>query len=115
MTAVAERGSWPQILKDFSRRNAGRSTRLEIDDPELGAQWAALELHFRGAAYEPGYGRVELMLSDGSPVEHLTHSVEAVTQLDVRLAADGRDAALRLGYPGGQTLLVLSDGAVAAG
>jgi hypothetical protein len=111
----ADRGDWPRLLKEFTRRNAGRVTRLEVDDPDLGAQWAEMELHFRGVAYEPRYGRVELMLSDGSPVEHLTHSVEAVTQLDVRLAADGRDAALRLGYPGGQTLLVLSDGAVAAG
>ncbi|HSU15641.1 DUF5335 family protein [Longimicrobium sp.] len=113
MTAVAERGQWPQMLKEFSRRNAGRVTRLEVDDPELGAQWAEMELHFRGAAFEPRHGRVELMLSDGGPLEHLTHSIEAVTQLDVSRTADGRDAVLRLAYPGGQTLLRLD--AAAAG
>jgi hypothetical protein len=103
----ANRGEWPRLLKDFARRNAGRTTRLEVDDPGLGAQWAELELHFRGASYEPRFGRVELMLSNDTPTEHLTHSVEAVTGLDVTRAADGRDAVLRLEYEGGQTLLYL--------
>lgn len=107
MPATVDRGRWPQLLKEFSRRNAGRRTRLQIDDAEIGAQWSQLELHFRGAAYEPRYVRVELMMSDGSLSDHLTHSVEAVTQLDVQQDASGRDAVLRLGYPGGQTLLFL--------
>lgn len=107
MEVQIERGEWPRVLKEFSKRNAGRATRLELDDAELGAQWAELALHFRGAAYEPRYGRVELMLTDGDPTEHLTHSVEAVQQIDVCRGVDGRDAALRLAYPGGQALLVL--------
>lgn len=111
MTATIERGQWPQILKEFTRRNAGRATRLELDDAELGAQWAEMELHFRGAAFEPRYGRVELMLTDGEPAEHLTHSVEAVQQIDVTRTGDGRDAVLRLAYAGGQTLLVLEEDA----
>ncbi|HEX8906173.1 MAG TPA: DUF5335 family protein [Longimicrobiaceae bacterium] len=108
MQTVIERGEWPRILKEFTKRNAGRPTRLELDDPELGAQWAAMELHFRGAAFEPRYGRVELMLTDGDPAEHLTHSVEAVAQIDVTRAGDGRDSVLRLGYPGGETILLLA-------
>ena len=107
-----EHGGWPRVLKEFSRRNAGRRTRLEIDDPEMGAQWGALDLHFRGAAYEPRYQRVELMLSDACPADHLTHSIDLVTQVDVQQDARGRDAALRLAYPGGQTLLLLEPDAV---
>jgi hypothetical protein len=107
MDAAMDRGQWPQLLKEFTRRNAGRTTRLELDDADLGAQWAEMELHFRGAAFEPRYGRVELMLTDGDPSEHLTHSVEAVQRIDVERAGDGRDTVLRLGYPGGQTLLFL--------
>jgi hypothetical protein len=106
----ADRGDWPRLLKEFTRRNAGRVTRLEVDDPDLGAQWAEMELHFRGVAYEPRYGRVELMLSDGTPSDHLTHSMEAVTDLDVSRAPDGRDTVLRVGYAGGQTLLFLRAG-----
>ncbi|HEX6748849.1 MAG TPA: DUF5335 family protein [Longimicrobium sp.] len=109
MTAAVDRGQWPQLLRDFTRRNAGRATRLELDDAELGAQWAEMELHFRGAAFEPRYGRVELMLTDGDPTDHLTHSVEAVQRIDVERAGDGRDLLLRLAYPGGQTLLFLQE------
>jgi hypothetical protein len=107
MTAMVDRGEWPQFLTEFSRRNAGRVTRLEIDDPETGAQWAELDLHFRGAAYEPRYRRVELMLTDGGPAIHLTHSMEAVTAVDVRRGENGRDAALRIAYAGGQAILLL--------
>ncbi|HET7461605.1 MAG TPA: DUF5335 family protein [Longimicrobium sp.] len=107
MQGATDQGGWAEVLKEFSRRNAGRATRLQVDDGELGAQWAELALHFRGAAYEPRYHRVELMLSDGSPAEHLTHSIEAVTHLDVQRDAQGRDAALRLDHPGGETLLLL--------
>jgi hypothetical protein len=115
MTAWAERGHWPQILKEFSRRNAGRLSHLEVDDPDLGAQWAEVDLFFRGAAFEPRYGRVELMLSDGSPAEHLTHSVEAVTEVEIRRTPEGTDEVLRVAYPGGQTLLRLHDAGPAAG
>ena len=112
MAPSLEPHGWSAVLKEFSRRNLGRPTRLQLEDAELGAQWGELELHFRGAAYEPRYGRVELMLSDGGVAEHLTHSVEAVTQVDVQTDPEGRDAVLRLAYPGGQTLLFLdADGA----
>jgi hypothetical protein len=111
MQAAQDHGPWPGVLREFSRRNAGRPTRLRMDDGELGAQWGELDLHFRGAAYEPRYRRVELMLSDGSPAEHLTHSIEAVTGVDVQRDVHGRDAVLRLDHPGGQTLLLLDPGA----
>ncbi|HEX8693493.1 MAG TPA: DUF5335 family protein [Longimicrobium sp.] len=106
---IAQRSEWPQILRDFSRKNAGRASRLEVDDPELGAQWSELELCFRGAAYEPRFRRVEILLVDGGgPAGPLTHSIEAVTDIAVRQGADGRDRVLRIGYPGGQTLLRLA-------
>jgi hypothetical protein len=107
MSAELDQARWPEALKEFSRRNAGRPTRLQVDDAEMVAQWGELELRFRGAAYEPRYQRVELMLSDGTPSAHLTHSIDLVTGVDVRRDGAGRDAALCLAYPGGQTLLLL--------
>ena len=101
---------WTRILKDFSRRNVGRATRLELDDAEFGAQWGELELHLRGVAYEPRFQRVEIMLVDGgAPTDHLTHSIEGVSDLSVQQGADGRDRTLRIAHPGGQTLLMLAD------
>jgi len=108
MPAAMTGGEWPQLIRDFSRRNAGRPTRLELDDGEMGAQWCELDLLFSGAAYEPRFRRVEVMLADGG-TEHLTHSVEGVTGLDVLRGSDGRDQVLRIGYAGGQALLVLVD------
>lgn len=108
MTAAVDRGEWPQFMKEFTRRNAGRLTRLELDDRELGVQWGELDLHFRGAAYEPRYRRVELMLSNGGgPTDHLTHSVEGVTHLYLQRDDAGADQALSIGYAGGQTVLFL--------
>jgi hypothetical protein len=108
MPATMTRSEWTDVLRDFSRRNLGRGTRLELDDVELGVQWEELELRFRGAAYEPRFRRVEIMLANGGiPTDHLTHSVEAVTHVDVQTGGDGRDQALRIGYPGGQMVLVL--------
>jgi hypothetical protein len=40
MDTVLERSEWPRSLADFTRQNAGRTSRLEIDDPEMGAQSA---------------------------------------------------------------------------
>jgi len=111
MPATMMRPEWAEVLKEFSRRNLGRGTRLELDDAEFGAQWAELELRFRGAAYEPRFRRVEIMLADRAiPTDHLTHSVEAVTDVNVQTGVDGRDRALRIGYPGGQILLRLGEG-----
>lgn len=108
MPGTAARSEWPRVLREFSRRNAGRATRLEIADAEAGAQWGELELRFRGAAYEPRFRRVEIMLADGgAPTAPLTHSVEAVTAVDVLRDGQGRDTVLRIGYASGQTLLFL--------
>jgi Family of unknown function (DUF5335) len=109
MSPAAAR-AWTRVLKDFSRRNAGRATRLEIDDREFGAQWGELDLHLRGVAYEPRFRRVEIMLSEGSaPTDHLTHSIEGVSDVAVQQDGAGRDQTLRIAHPGGQTLLMLVD------
>lgn len=110
MPTVTIHPEWVDTLKDFNRRNAGRKTRLEIDDPELGAQWAELLCTLRGVGYDPRHGRLEIMLADGAgPREHLTHSIEGASRVDVLAGPDGRDTVLRIGYAGGQTLLSLVD------
>ena len=100
--------AWALRLKEFTRRNAGRSTRLEIDYDEMGAQWQEIALTLRGVGYDPRDGRIEIMLDDGERMgAHLTHSIRAATDVDVLTAADGRDTVLRIAHPGGQSLLTL--------
>lgn len=50
-----------------------------------------------------------MLVDGGGPTDHLTHTVEAVTDIDVQRGADGRDRVLRIGYPGGQALLLLRE------
>ena len=108
MSAGTVQQTWAMRLREFSSRNAGRSTRLEIDHDELGAQWQEIALTLRGVGVDPRSGRVEIMLDDGERAgAHLTHSIRAVTGVDVLMGDDGRDRVLRIAHPGGQSLLTL--------
>ena len=76
-----ERGKWNEYLIDFSSRNEGRPTRLEVIDPELGSQ--ELEIHFPliGISFEPEgseAGSVEIILGGDSADDsrHMEHIVE---------------------------------------
>lgn len=103
-TQTASTG-WATLLRDFTRRNAGRPTQLEIDDPEIGAQWQEVNLPLQGVDYDPREGKVEVIVgAPGGP--RLTHGVAGLTGIDVE-AVDGRDRTLRLAHGAGQTLLRL--------
>jgi hypothetical protein len=107
MDTMLQRSEWARSLAEFTNQNAGRTSRLEIDDPEMGAQPAEEGLPLRGVAYDPAEDRVEIMLGDqGSGARHLTHSVEHPERMDV--AASGpRHTVLRIKHGAGQTLLAV--------
>jgi hypothetical protein len=106
--ALTMEQAWAARLGEFSRRNAGRATRLEIDHDELGAQWQEVALTLRGVGVDPRDGRIEIMLDDGERMgAHLTHSIRAATDVAVLAGPDGRDVVLRIAHPGGQSLLTL--------
>ncbi len=108
MGAVTIMQGWAASLREFSRRNAGRSTRLEIDHDELGAPWQEVALTLRGVGLDPRDGRIEILLDDGERMgAHLTHSIRQATDVSVLAGADGRDQVLRIAHPGGQSLLML--------
>jgi nucleotide-binding universal stress UspA family protein len=104
-----EQADWAQKLDDFSRRNAGRRGRLEVDDPALGAQVEMTGYRFLGAAYDSPSKRVQLMFgsldADGP---HLVRGISNIKSVDVLF--DGnyeRDTALSIVADDGQTLLLL--------
>lgn len=108
MSAISMERTWVASLQEFSRRNAGRTTRLEIDHDELGAQWQEIALTLRGVGVDPRSGRIEIMLDDGERLgAHLTHSIRQATDVNVLSGPDGRDRVLRIAHPGGQSLLTL--------
>lgn len=107
MDTVLDRSEWPRSLADFTRQNAGRTSRLEIDDPELGAQPVEDGLPLRGVTYDPTDDRVEIMLGDPVPgARHLTHSVAHPERMDVATSGPGY-AVLRITHGAGQTLLTV--------
>jgi hypothetical protein len=101
-----ERLDWAAELNEFTNRNAGRRTILEIDAPEYGAQPEETDYPLKGVVFDPRDRRIQIMLGEaGSFDRHLTHSIEAATRIDVLRGRDGRDEALRIQHRGGQTLL----------
>lgn len=110
MDAVLDRSEWPRSLADFTRQHAGRSSRLEIDDPDIGAQPAEDGLPLSGVAYDPAGDVVEIMLGEPGPgARHLTHTVAHPERVDL-LAADAGHAVLRITHGAGQTLLTVGGG-----
>jgi hypothetical protein len=103
-----ERTGWAHVLDDFTRRNGGRPTRMEVDDPEIGAQVQETDYRLFGAVYDPRDRCVELMTGDyGTTAGHATHTVRNVTDVWVLSHPGGRDEALCIAHGRGQTILRL--------
>ena len=103
-----ERARWRSVLDDFTQSNVGRRTRLEVDDPELGAQAQEEEYPLLGVTFDPVDQRVEIMLGElGAGEPHLSRSVGDVDSLDVLTDDAGHDVALCLHHGSGQTILTL--------
>jgi nucleotide-binding universal stress UspA family protein len=97
---------WASSLDDFTRRNSGRCSLLEVDDPEAGAQTQESGLPFRGATFDPFDRRVDLMFGEteaGRP--HLTRSIGGVVEVAVIRDEFGHDLTLHIGYGTGQALV----------
>lgn len=102
---------WVVALREFTLRNAGRPTTLEVDEPDLGVQRPERDLPLRGVSYDPRDRRVEIMLGDmGLEGAHLTHGIGGVGSIDLLVGDDGRDRVLRIAGDGRQTLLRLGIG-----
>ena len=100
---------WVEQLDDFTRRNFGRRSTLEVDDPEIGAQAQQFDYPMLGASYDAHDAQVELMFGElGDVRRHLTRGIGGVTAIDVMRNESGRDIALRIVHGAGQTLLTFA-------
>lgn len=103
-----EHADWAQKLDDFSRRNAGRRGRLEVDDPALGAQVEMTGYRFLGAVYDSPSQRAQLMFGSLEGVEpHLVHGISGIKSVEILSDGDDTDRALSIVNDDGQSLLVL--------
>ena len=101
--------AWSRLLTDFTRRNAGRRTILEVDDLDIGAQAQEYNYPFVGASYSERDGRLDLVLGDRLAAgRHLARGMGSVVAVDVMTDGAGRDIALRVQHGTSQTLLTFA-------
>ena len=100
---------WDELLDGVARRNRGRLTHLETDDPASGVQVEERGYAFAGASYDRHDRHVALMFArPGDPTTHLTRIIGGITGIGLLTGDDGADQALRVGHGDGQTLLTFT-------
>lgn len=95
---------WLERLDAFRRRHAGRPVRVELHDPDLGAQHSSSGLPLSGLDYDARRDRFVVVLGREEPgAPGLTHTVTAPRSME-SVETDG-DEALRIGLERGFLLL----------
>jgi nucleotide-binding universal stress UspA family protein len=101
--------AWSRLLTDFTKRNVGRRTILEVDDLEIGAQSQEYNYPFLGASFSDRDGRLDLMLGDQhAGGRHLARTMGSIVSVDVLTDGAGHDLALRVQHGTSQTLLTFA-------
>ena len=99
---------WSTELDAFTKRNVGRLTSLEVDDPEMGAQAQEHDWPLLGVTWDHHDERVDIMLGNFERAgRHLTRGIAGVTEIDLLRDEAGRDWILRIAHGRGQTILSL--------
>jgi len=97
---------WDVELSAFVRRNRDRPTKLEIDDPAIGAQVQETGLVLTGATYDAHDRRIALMFGQrAGSASHFTRTLGDVRSLAVSSDAREVDRALFIESKSGGTLL----------
>jgi hypothetical protein len=109
-TKIERAEEWEPALEAFSMRNIGRRARLEVDDPELGAQVQQSGFTLLGVAYDHHDRRIEIMMGDPRDrTRHLTRTIAHADDVAFYAGDDGRERAMRVERGKGQTLLTFID------
>jgi nucleotide-binding universal stress UspA family protein len=109
ISSVTAYRDWTSMLADFTSRNLGRRTILEIDDLEIGAQAQEYNYPLIAAVYDRRDERVQIMLGDRTASgRHLSRSIGGVAGIDVLTDGHGHDMALRIAHGTSQTLLTFA-------
>ena len=110
MTKMIPESAWAAELHKFTSRNAGRATKLELDDLDFSAYSRELGFPLRGIAYDSRDQRVMITLGDrAGDDENRTHTIEHADAIFVLVDLRGRDEALAINHDHSQTLLRFLD------
>jgi nucleotide-binding universal stress UspA family protein len=101
---------WAVALDGFTRRNAGRSVMLEVDDPDAGARVTGHGYALMGVTYEPSARRVEIMVGQpGRPLQHVTRSVIHPDAIAMTTTLNGAGEVLDIRHGRGHTIASVAD------
>lgn len=104
----ASADEWAEPVVAFSRRNAGRVARLEVDTEVMGTQQSVAGTPLRAVDFERGANALHVIFATpGREASHFVHTIEGPTSVAVYRDDDGTDVALRVMHEGGYTLLTL--------
>ncbi len=108
-TFEIEKDQWVTFLADFTRENRGAHARLELIGAEVGYQVETENLPFDGVSIDGRDGEQAVWITFGSmPEDHLSHGIQNVTAIWVRLPSGEAGAALEVAAKDGtKTLLEL--------
>ena len=107
---VVKPEEWATVLEKFSARNDGRRVKLEVDDPDLGAQVQQSGFALLGATYDHHDKRVDVMLGDPqNHTRHLTRSIPRADDISIVAEPDGPERTLRVLSGRSQTLVTFLD------
>ncbi len=100
---------WTSMLAEFTARNVGRRTILEVDDLELGAQAQEYNYPLLAAMWDEHDHRLQIMLGDRTDAgRHISRNIGGVGAVDVLTDGRGHDVALRVEHGASQTLLTFA-------
>lgn len=104
MSRIA-REEWASQLSEFSKRNAGRSTILEIQQPTTGIREEQAGYPLQGVSFDEDGNRITVFVGGDTPTApHVSHGPRRVEIVHRR---DGQDEALHIQDGSGAMFLAL--------
>lgn len=107
-TIQIPKNEWPAFLDSFSRQHEGWRIKLEIFDPEIGAQVQESGLALEGLTdeWDEISGDTITIMAGNEPDDHVTHSINQPTEISLQQTDEGAAAALAIKSADGTTALL---------
>lgn len=107
-TRQIPKSEWPAFLDSFSRQHEGWLVKLEILNPDLGAQVQETGLALEGVTdeWDEAGGNTIMIMAGNEPDGHITHSINNPTEVSLERTDEGADVALSIKSADGTTALL---------
>ena len=102
------KSEWPAFLDRFSRQHEGWLVKLEVLNPDFGAQIEEKGLALKGLTdeWDETEGNTIMIMVGNEPDDHVTHSISNPTEVSLEQTDEGADLALSIKSADGTTALL---------